>query len=324
MSAPAYVDHLPGRNGGGTSPAAQANSEKVSRTKCAGMLILKHGRVVRGWGGLGLRLDFSDRSFSVVRVFCNSPGSSGPARVRERRVRRLEPRQERKGTVTPHIGSHLRNLVACSETEDSAMQSFSRLGVTVAWAMAGILSIRVAAACSCVPQPILRIPSLRGKNVAVFVGVIDEVFPKDRSECAARYQEISHERLSGDTPPSPGLLRMFVLQFWPTLFSPIERERIQAAKSLSELESAVAPFWLTPRRIRLKIEEPFAGPLVGTFVLYTGLGGGDCGVGFRVGERWLVDAYLDEAGRWIAHLCSVTLPVADASAVLTRLRAKRR
>ena len=91
---------------------------------------------------------------------------------------------------------------------------------------------------------------------------------------------------------------------------------------MDELESAVGRFWLIPRRVRLMIEEPFAGAQRGTLVLYTGLGGGDCGVDFKTGQRWLVDVYLDTAGRWIAHQCSVTLPADQAKTILTKLRAE--
>ena len=210
------------------------------------------------------------------------------------------------------------------------MQAFGRLVVALAAIVIWTAFIRVAAACSCVPppppppgaQPALRIPSLKGKDVAVFVGAVEEVFPKDLLEYESRWQNVYHEKLSKDRPPSVERMRGFVLQLWPRLFSSVESERIRAAASIDELESAVGGFWLTPRRIRLKIDEPFAGPLGGTFVLYTGLGNGDCGVDFKTGQHWLVDAYLDSAGRWIAHQCSVTLPANKATAVLTKLRAE--
>jgi hypothetical protein len=172
-------------------------------------------------------------------------------------------------------------------------------------------------------QPALRTPSLKGKDVAVFVAAVEEVFPKNLSEYESRWWKVYHQKLSEHQPPSVERMRDFVLQMWPRLFSPVESGKIRAAESIDELESAVGSFWLTPRRIRLMIEEPFAGPQRGTLVLYTGLGGGDCGVDFKTGQRWLVEAYLDTAGRWIAHQCSVTLPADHASAVLTKLRAER-
>lgn len=212
------------------------------------------------------------------------------------------------------------------------MQPMGILVVGFAWIVMATASIRVAAGCSCAPpppppagaEPSLPIPPLEGNDVAVFVGVVEEVFPKDISQYEARWEQLYHERLSDDRRSPVERLRSFILQLWPRLFSPLESERIRAAASTDELESAVGRFWLTPRRVRLRITEKFAGPQRGRLVLYTGLGGGDCGVDFKAGERWLVDAYLDDANRWIAHVCSVTLLIEEAGAVLAKLRADHR
>jgi hypothetical protein len=150
------------------------------------------------------------------------------------------------------------------------------------------------------------------------------VSPKDFAEYELRWRNKYHETLSEETAPSVERLRSFILQLWPSLFSPREVERIRSAADTDELTSAVLPFWLTPRRVRLKVEETFAGPKDGGFMLYTGLGEGDCGVDFKVGERWLIDAYRDETGRWIAHQCSVTIPANKADVVLAKLRTERR
>jgi hypothetical protein len=211
------------------------------------------------------------------------------------------------------------------------MHSFGRKAHAILWLAAGI-SVRSAEACSCAPpppppagtQPAIRFPSLRGKGTAVFVGVVEDVYPEDISDYQARWRQIYGEDLSEDSPPSLAQLRGFALWLWSELFSRSERERIGSAKSLDDLESAVHPFWLTPRRVRFRIEELFAGPQAGQFVLYTGAGEGDCGVDFKAGGQWLVDAYLDTAGRWIAHLCSATAPISEANAVLNKLRAERR
>lgn len=183
-------------------------------------------------------------------------------------------------------------------------------------------------ACSCAPppppppgtQPALRLPSLKGKNSAVFVGLVEEVFPGSLGDYERRWERMYGQPISEDRPPSVDRVRSFILQLWPGVFSPREKEGFATAKSLEALESAVNRFWLMPRRIRLMVEEGFAGPRPRRFVLYTGLSGGDCGISFEVGQRWLVDAYLDEAGRWIAHQCSVTIPLAGAEAVLKALR----
>lgn len=205
-----------------------------------------------------------------------------------------------------------------------------RVTIIFMWLIAATLSIRAVAACVCPPppppagiQPVVRVPSLRGEHSAVFVGVVAEVYPRSLAEYRTRWRQIYREDLSEDRSPSVEQMRDFMLQFWPNLFSPSEQERIRAAESLDDLESAVGRFWLTPRRIRLRVEEPFAGPKAGPFVLYTGLAGGDCGVDFKVGDQWLIIAYLDDGGRWIAHLCSGTTPVKNAGAVLKALRSER-
>jgi hypothetical protein len=46
-------------------------------------------------------------------------------------------------------------------------------------------------------------------------------------------------------------------------------------------------------------------------------------IDLKVGERWLIDAYVDSAGRWIARQCSVTLPFDKAKAVLEKLKTRR-
>jgi hypothetical protein len=209
------------------------------------------------------------------------------------------------------------------------LHTSSKVAIVVALIAAAHFLTGSAAACSCPPpqpgtQPALRVPSLDGDS-AVFVGVVEEVYPKDLPAYKAHWRQMYHEDLSEDRPPSVEQLRSFLLQIWAKIYSPAEKEKMDKAKSIDDLESAVEPFWLTPRRIRLRISEPFAGPKSGRLVLYTGIGGGDCGVDLKVGEQWLVDADRDEAGRWIAHFCSVTIPVSEAGDVLhvLRIRTKR-
>ena len=144
--------------------------------------------------------------------------------------------------------------------------------------------------------------------------------PKSLADYEILWRKMYREDLSEDRPPSVQRMRTFMLHFWRDTFSPAEKERIMKAKSVDDLESAVGSFWMTPRRVRFRISEAFAGPKIDPFVLYTGLGRGDCGVDFKAGESWLVDAYRDDAGRWIARICSVTLPEPQAAAVLSAIR----
>jgi hypothetical protein len=194
------------------------------------------------------------------------------------------------------------------------------------WVAVGIVSMQVAAACSCAPPPPLppgmqpgpRIPIL-GKDKAVFVGRVDEIYPWTLSDYEAMWRRMYGEELwENEKPPSVQKMREFVLQIWPKLFSPEERKRINEAKTRRDLH--VSPFRLTPRRVRLSVMESFAGPRGRNFELYTGLGGGDCGVDFEVGEEWLVDAGLDGAGRWIARHCTATSRLSHAREALHELR----
>ena len=207
---------------------------------------------------------------------------------------------------------------------------WKRVGTTLSVLLAFQLSIEIAVACSCVPTPppppgtvpALRLPHVEGKNSAVFLGVAEDVSPKSMSDYEIRWRQRYGEELSEDRPPSVERMRDFMLYLWHDTFSQAEKQRIMKSKSIDDLESAVGSFWMAPRRVRFRIKEMFAGPKSVRFVLYTGLGGGDCGVEFRAGESWLVDAYRDEAGRWIAGICSVTMLEAEAGPVLTAVRAR--
>jgi hypothetical protein len=54
--------------------------------------------------------------------------------------------------------------------------------------------------------------------------------------------------------------------------------------------------------------------------LRTGLGGGDCGFNFEVGEHYLVDADKDDSGQLSTNICSHTAALEDSQAALAYLR----
>ena len=76
------------------------------------------------------------------------------------------------------------------------------------------------------------------------------------------------------------------------------------------------------RVFKFAVLQPFLG-VEGTEVeVATGMGGGDCGYGFRKGETYLVYAYGGRDGKPLATgICSRTTPVSDASEDLEFLRA---
>jgi hypothetical protein len=82
------------------------------------------------------------------------------------------------------------------------------------------------------------------------------------------------------------------------------------------------------RRVRLVVEESFRGAGVkrgGALEVATGLGGGDCGYRFEVGERYLVYAEHPTGGDGLyTGICSRTRPLADAGVDLDYLRARTR
>lgn len=143
-----------------------------------------------------------------------------------------------------------------------------RIEITLTGLLAWQLSTELAVACSCPPLPppppgtasALRLPHLEGKDSAVFPGVVEEVSPKSTTDYKIRWRQMYGEDLSEDKPPSIQRMRDFIMHFFPETFSPAERERINKAKSIDDLESAVGSFWITPRRVRFRITEAFAGP----------------------------------------------------------------
>lgn len=81
------------------------------------------------------------------------------------------------------------------------------------------------------------------------------------------------------------------------------------------------PAW-PERRVRFVIEEVFRG-VDGTEVeVTTGMGGGDCGYGFEVGESYLVYAYGAASGRPATGICTRTAPASAAASDLAYLRAR--
>ena len=61
--------------------------------------------------------------------------------------------------------------------------------------------------------------------------------------------------------------------------------RIRGAESREVLERPLAEMtWWCARRVELDVIESFSGPAGKRFVLYSGLGGDDCGVEFTPGQ----------------------------------------
>jgi hypothetical protein len=83
--------------------------------------------------------------------------------------------------------------------------------------------------------------------------------------------------------------------------------------------------FLSSRRARIRVDEPFGGlaPDVREVDVYTGSGGGDCGIAFKAGEVYLIDAFVGKDGTAHAGICSSTRRM-DAASVLLRVLRQRR
>jgi len=86
--------------------------------------------------------------------------------------------------------------------------------------------------------------------------------------------------------------------------------------------------FINSRKVRTQVLEPFGGlaPGVREVVLFTGAGGGDCGIPFRPGEVYLIDAILWKDGRLHVGACSATARIdyADVALQVLRLRSEGR
>src|SRR6266404_4771700 len=104
------------------------------------------------------------------------------------------------------------------------MQLIHKTARVVAICVAAIGSTAIASACRCPspPPPLpgtppsLRLPSL-DDNSAVFVGVVEDVYPKGFAAYEKRWRQIYHQDLAGDKTPSVNQFRQFVLKLWPDL-----------------------------------------------------------------------------------------------------------
>lgn len=79
---------------------------------------------------------------------------------------------------------------------------------------------------------------------------------------------------------------------------------------------------LSSRSVRFRIDESFRGLPEGLreIEVWTGLGGGDCGLRFRAGDRYLIDAFTGKDGIPRVGLCSDTSKLEYARPQLALLR----
>ena len=76
-------------------------------------------------------------------------------------------------------------------------------------------------------------------------------------------------------------------------------------------------------RYTFQVEEAFSSALPKQIDVYSGRGGGDCSVRFRVGEKYLVDGRRGSNGMVSAYICSKTRKFRDSDPLLAELRTIR-
>src|SRR5438270_9015897 len=75
------------------------------------------------------------------------------------------------------------------------------------------------------------------------------------------------------------------------------------------------------RAVHLSIDQSFRGVEGAEVEVLTGLGGGDCGFGFRQAQQYLVYAYRsDSDGKLYTSICTGTRSVSEAANDLTYIR----
>ena len=71
--------------------------------------------------------------------------------------------------------------------------------------------------------------------------------------------------------------------------------------------------------VKFRVESSWKGKLLTELRLTTGLGNGDCGYPFEVGQKYLVYAYGSDVNRLGTNICQRTVDLIEAAADLKAL-----
>jgi hypothetical protein len=95
--------------------------------------------------------------------------------------------------------------------------------------------------------------------------------------------------------------------------------------SVTDLPRSGVFTFLSSRKARVRVDESFGGLSTGVHEvdIYTGFGGGDCGIPFKAGDVYLVAASVGMDGLAHAGICSSTQRI-DAAGVLLRILGQQR
>jgi hypothetical protein len=171
------------------------------------------------------------------------------------------------------------------------------------------------------------LPDLAKAGTAVFVGVVTEVYPKSPEHVLELCEKALGRRITEADSLSLSDQKRLVVTLWPDTLSPSEIQSVALAPTEDALETLLdqAMGWAFARRVRLRVQETFAGDLSDRVELFTGMGGGDCGIPFEIGRTYLVFAHQDrQQGRWLSGICSGTSELRYAEQDARTLRALKK
>jgi hypothetical protein len=107
------------------------------------------------------------------------------------------------------------------------------------------------------------------------------------------------------------------LDVWADL---LDEAEVEAIRSISNPDQVLI-LSMKAKRVELAIEERFVGNPPNRVTVATGMDGGDCGIPFEVGRRYLVIASRGRGGVYYTGACWQTAPVEAEPHALAALRA---
>jgi hypothetical protein len=197
----------------------------------------------------------------------------------------------------------------------------------------GVPLTPLARACSCAisgPLCNTNFSSVDPTRTSVFVGQVVDVrddFQEKVKENLPPGLDPSKIRLQPQGAVPTGNHRLLLeatakvyLDVWADLLPAAEFESI---RSISDPEQ-VLNLEVVAKRVELEVEERFVGEPPERVTVATGMGGGDCGIPFELGKRYIVVATKGSAGVYYTGVCSQSAPVEEAPPTLAALRAWKR
>ncbi len=170
-------------------------------------------------------------------------------------------------------------------------------------------------ACFCFSRPLCSELSAVGRQRAIFVGTVSEIYPS--------LDGVKDVALAEGREMTLRQAKTLLQERWRDVLSAKEIVQIQRARSINELLWNVR-ITLATRRVRFRVAEWLQGGRGNSFELFTDIS--SCGYRFANGGTYLVVATLEaESGRWQTGACMRNAPAGTrlAREDLKALRAAR-